>query len=174
MIKLFDPIVNKKEEKALIDTFRSHLWASGEGTNSVYNFEQKFKKYVGAKECVAVNSGTAALNLALSLIDIKHREVIVPSLTFVSTVNAIKLNHGIPVFCDIDPKTGCISVDNIKKNISKKTIAVLPVHFGGMPCNITKIDEVCQTRNQTVALLRSFQRAIALPTQRAFLFCCLV
>ena len=143
-IKLFDPHTGVEEKILIKKILDSHFWASGAGTNTVYEFEQKFKKYVNSKVCVAVNSGTAALNLALSLIDIKHREVIVPSLTFVSTVNAIKLNHGIPVFCDIDPKTGCISVDNIMKNISKKTIAVLPVHFGGMPCNITKIDEICK------------------------------
>ena len=91
MIKLFDPVADIKEEKIIIETLRSHVWASGSGTNTVYDFEQKFKKYVNAKECVAVNSGTAALNLALSVIDIKQKEVIVPSLTFVSTINAIKL-----------------------------------------------------------------------------------
>jgi len=143
-IKLFDPFIDRNEKNAINEVLKSHFWASGSGHGRVGKFEKSFRKFVGSRDCIAVNSGTAALNLALSLIDIKHREVIVPSLTFVSTVNAIKLNHGIPVFCDIDPKTGCISVDNIKKNISKKTIAVLPVHFGGMPCNITKIDEVCK------------------------------
>ena len=56
MIKLFDPFVGKKEEKILIQTLRGHLWASGAGTNAVYDFEQKFKKYVNSKECVSVNS----------------------------------------------------------------------------------------------------------------------
>ena len=99
---------------------------------------------MNAKECVAVNSGTAALNLALSLIDIKQKEVIVPSLTFVSTVNAIKLNHGIPVFCDVEPETGCISIEKMKKKINKKTKAVIPVHFGGFPCDLKKINELCK------------------------------
>jgi hypothetical protein len=49
MIKLFDPVVDIKEEKILINTLRSHVWASGSGTHAVYDFEQKFKKYVGAK-----------------------------------------------------------------------------------------------------------------------------
>jgi len=141
-IKLFDPTIGSREEQLLLDTLRSHYWASGAGTNLVYAFEEKFKKYVNAKECVAVNSGTAALNLALSLIDIKQKEVIVPSLTFVSTVNAIKLNHGIPVFCDIDPETGCISVEKMEKKINKKTKAIIPVHFGGFPCDLRKINDL--------------------------------
>ena len=143
-IKLFDPYVGVEEETSIKKILNSHFWASGAGTNTVYEFEQKFKKYVNSKESVAVNSGTAALNLALSLIEIKNKEVIVPSLTFVSTVNAIKLNRGIPVFCDIDVKTGCLSVENLKEIVSENTKAVLPVHFGGMPCNLTKIDEFCK------------------------------
>ena len=143
-IKLFDPVIDSKEEQLLLNTLRSHFWASGAGTNSVSAFEEKFKKYVNAKECVAVNSGTAALNLALSLIDIKQKEVIVPSLTFVSTVNAIKLNHGIPVFCDVEPEPGCISIEKMKKKINKKTKAVIPVHFGGFPCDLKKINELCK------------------------------
>jgi dTDP-4-amino-4,6-dideoxygalactose transaminase len=150
MIKLFDPVVDIKEEKILINTLRSHVWASGSGTHAVYDFEQKFKKYVGAKECVAVNSGTAALNLALSLIDIKQKEVIVPSLTFVSTINAIKLNQGIPIFCEIEPDTGCISIENIKKKISKKTSAILPVHFGGLSCDLKQISEICKNHKLTL------------------------
>ena len=157
MIKLFDPFVGKKEEKILIQTLRGHLWASGAGTNAVYDFEQKFKKYVNSKECVAVNSGTAALNLALSVIDLKNKEVIVPSLTFISTVNAIKLNQGIPVFCEVEPDTGCISVENIKKKISKKTCAVLPVHFGGLSCDLKQISEIC--KNHKLSLIEDAAHA---------------
>jgi len=150
LIKLFDPFVDKKEEKILLKTLRGHLWASGAGTNAVYDFEQKFKKYVKSKECVAVNSGTAALNLALSTIDIKQKEVIVPSLTFVSTVNAIKLNHGIPVFSEVEFDTGCMSIESVKKKISKKTCAVLPVHFGGLPCDLKKISDLCKSHRLTL------------------------
>ena len=76
--------------------------------------------------------------------DIKNREVIVPSLTFVSTVNAIKQNGGIPIFIDIDPITLCIDVSKIEKLISKKTCMILPVHFGGMPCNLDPIKSICK------------------------------
>lgn len=157
LIKLFDPFIDKNEEKILIQTLRGHLWASGAGRNAVYEFEQKFKKYVKSKECIAVNSGTAALNLALSAIDIRKKEVIVPSLTFVSTVNAIKLNQGIPIFCEVEPDTGCISVEDIKKKISKKTCAILPVHFGGLACDLKQISNIC--KNYKLSLIEDAAHA---------------
>ena len=68
-IKLFEPSTGKDEENAIKRVLKSKFWASGAGTGKVLEFEQKFKKYVNSKNCIAVNSGTAALNLAFSLID---------------------------------------------------------------------------------------------------------
>ena len=147
MIKLFDPHVGIEEENALKKTLHGHFWASGAGTNLVSEFEKKFKNYTKSDDCIAVNSGTAALNLALSLINIKNFDVIVPSLTFVSTVNAIKFNHGNPVFVDIDPKTGCLSTEKLEKLITKKTRAILPVHFGGISCNLKELTKICKNHN---------------------------
>jgi len=147
MIKLFDPFIGREEQEKIFQVLKSKFWASGSGIGNVLKFENQFKKYVGCKSCVAVNSGTAALNLALSLTDIRNKEVIVPSLTFVSTVHAIKLNQGIPIFTDIDAKTGCMSTENLQKLISKKTRVILPVHFGGIPCNIKKINDICNNHN---------------------------
>ena len=65
--------------------------------------------------------------------------MLVPSLTFVSTVHAILQNGGKPVFVDVDPTSLCIDVDDIKKRISKKTGAIIAVHFGGMPSNLKKL-----------------------------------
>ena len=143
-IKLFDPVIDKKEEYAIIKVLKSGFWASGAGIGNVLKFEKEFKKYIGSDECVAVNSGTAALNLALSLIDLKDKEVILPSFTFVSTVHAVIVNRGIPVFADIDPHTLCIDPDNIRKLITKKTKVILPVHFGGMPSDLLKITNICK------------------------------
>ena len=75
-IKLFDPVVGKKEEIAVRNVLHSHFWASGAGTNQVLKFETAFKKYTNANSCVALNSGTAALHLALSLIELNKKEVI--------------------------------------------------------------------------------------------------
>ena len=144
-IKLFDPSIGNEEKFLVNKVLDSKFWASGSGNGYVSEFENKIKKYIGCRNSIAVNSGTAALNLALSLVNIQNKEVIVPSLTFVSTVHAIKLNHGIPIFVDVDANTGCMSTENLEKLISNKTKAILPVHFGGMPCNIKKISDVCKS-----------------------------
>jgi dTDP-4-amino-4,6-dideoxygalactose transaminase len=107
-IKLFDPSINKSEYIALKKVLQSHFWASGIGNGEVEKFENKFLKYINSKSCVAVNSGTAALNLALSMYDIRNKEVILPSLSFVATANAILENGGIPKFADIDENTLCV------------------------------------------------------------------
>jgi len=146
-IKLFDPYIDNLEKKSIIETLESHYWASGDGSGNVRKFEKLFTKYVGAKESVAVNSGTAALNLALSLIDLKGKEVILPSLSFVSTAHAVILNGGIPIFVDIDPQTLCIDADKIKQSLTSKSRVILPVHFGGMPCNLNEIQKICKENN---------------------------
>ena len=142
MIKLFDPSISDDEINATTSVLKSKFWASGSGINNVQNFEKSFGKYVGAKETVAVNSGSAALHLGLSLFNLKNKEVLVPSLTFVSTVHAILQNGGIPVFIDIDPITLSMNIDEIKKKISKKTEAIIAVHFGGMPINLKKLKKI--------------------------------
>ena len=146
-IKLFDPHYGKAEEKAILKVLKSGYWASGSGLGNVENFEINMKKYLKSKNCIAVNSGTAALNLALSLIDIKNKEVILPSLTFVSTAHAIKVNGGIPKFVDVDSKSLCIDTNKIEAAITKKTKAILPVHFGGTPCDLDKIISLCKKFN---------------------------
>ncbi len=88
-IKLFDPHTDESEKIAVNRVLDSHFWASGAGGGEVQKFEKEFTKYTNSKSCVALNSGTAALNLALSMHDIKNREVILPSLSFVATANAV-------------------------------------------------------------------------------------
>jgi len=146
-IKLFDPVIGISEEREAVKILRSGYWASGAGSGKVLQFENKFREYLGSDQCIAVNSGTAALNLSLSLLNIKNKEVILPSLSFVSTAHAVTLNGGIPVFVDVDAKTCCIDPKQIKKAISKKTAAILPVHFAGMACNMDKILEMCEESN---------------------------
>ena len=141
-IKLFDPAIDEREVKKVVKTLMSGFWASGAGGGQVQEFEENFKKFINSKSCVSVNSGTAALHLAAALCDIKGKEVILPSLSFVSTAHAIMYNGGIPVFVDVDPHTLCIDPEEIKKKISKKTRCIIPVHFGGMPADIKKIQKL--------------------------------
>ena len=141
-IKLFDPVISGEEKKIIVNVLNSGFWASGAGTGYVDTFEKKIQKYIGSKDCIAVNSGTAALDLALSAINIKNKEVIIPSLSFVSTANAVISNGGKPIFAEIDPETLCIDPEDIEKKITKNTCAIVPVHFAGMPVNLTKINKI--------------------------------
>ena len=141
-IKLFDPITDREEEIAIMKVLKSGFWASGTGTGNVEKFEKKFQEYTGSKECVAVNSGTAALHLALSTMNIKNKEVIVPSLSFVSTAHSVLYNGGTPIFADVDPLTLCLDPEDVKKKIGEKTAAIIPVHFAGMPSNLNKLSTI--------------------------------
>lgn len=146
-IKLFDPIFGKNEERSILKVLRSKFWASGSGSGNVKIFEENFRKYVNANSCVAVNNGTSALHLALSLMDIKNKEVIIPSLSFVSTAHAVIYNGGIPVFVDVDETTLCIDPKKIEDKINSKTKVVLPVHFAGFPSELEKIKKICKKNN---------------------------
>ncbi len=143
-IKLFDPHTDESEKIAVNRVLDSHFWASGAGGGEVQKFEKEFTKYTNSKSCVALNSGTAALNLALSMYDIKNKEVILPSISFVATANAIIENGGIPKFVDIDENTLCIEPKKILKAISKRTKIILPVHFGGFSSNLKEISKLCK------------------------------
>ncbi len=146
-IKLFEPVIGKEESKKIIQVLKSGFWASGSGIGNVKSFEEKFQNYIGSKSCVAVNSGTAALHLALSLSDIKGKEVILPSLSFVSTAHSIVYNGGKPIFVDINPKTLCIDPEKVLEKISNKTKIILPVHFAGIPANLKKLKKISKDHN---------------------------
>jgi len=146
-IKLFDPVITSREEKNLLLALKSGYWASGGGSNFVNLFEEKFQEYVGAKSCVAVNSGTAALHLALSVADISKKEVILPSLSFVSTAHAALYNNAKVTFADIKRDTLCIDPDSVRKNITKHTKVILPVHFGGMPADLDVLQKLAHETN---------------------------
>ncbi len=143
-IKLFSPKLDNLEIKRVVKTLKSGFWASGAGIGNVLEFENNFKKYSNAQECVAVDSGTAALHLALKVLDINKKEVLVPSLTFASTVNAIKYNGGIPVFVDVNLETLCIDSVDLAKKITKESKIILPVHFGGHPCDMKLLKKIAK------------------------------
>jgi len=146
-IKLFDPKIDFNEKRNIKLVFDSHNWASGSGSNFVNSFEKKFVKYTGARSGIAVNSGTAALHLAVSNISKVKGEVIVPSLSFVSTAHCVLYSGHKVIFSDVDPLTGCIDPVDIEKKISKKTKAIIPVHFGGLVCDLKKILNIAKSHN---------------------------
>jgi dTDP-4-amino-4,6-dideoxygalactose transaminase len=143
-ISLFEPFVGKEEVDEASKVIKSKFWASGTGIGKVKEFENAFSKVVGCKDSVAVNSGTAALHLALESLNVEKTEVLVPSFTFVSSAHAAIYNKAKPKFVDVDESTLCIDIEDLEKKISSKTSVVIPVHMGGYPCNLEKIQKLAK------------------------------
>lgn len=137
MIQVFKPNLGQEELDALSEIFKSGWIGLGPKTTE---FEQKFAEYVGAKYAVGVNSATAALHLAcLSLGIGPGDEVLIPTMSFVSTAHAPVYCGATPIFVDCEPDTLCIDVNDMKQKITPRTKAVIPVHYGGHACDMEAI-----------------------------------
>jgi len=111
----------------------------------VPEFEEKFAQYVGSKRAVSTQSGTAALHMALYQLGIgEGDEVIVPSLTFIATINSVLFVRAKPVIIDVDPITWNIDPQEIREAVTKKTKAIIPVHLYGSVCNIEEMIEIAR------------------------------
>lgn len=114
----------------------------------IKEFEDAICNYVGAKYSVAVSNGTAALHMAISSLDISSsREVITSPITFLASANCVLYVGGKVKFADIDKKTACIDVDEIKKQITANTKAIIPVHYAGQSCDMEKIHQIAEEHN---------------------------
>ncbi len=117
----------------------------------VKQFEDTLTSYLKIVNPLALNSGTTALHLALDVAGIKEGdEVILPAQTFVATGLVILQQKAIPVFADINYLDGNISVESIKQKITSKTKAIMCVHWGGYPCDLTEINKLAKENNITV------------------------
>jgi len=145
MSKIFleDPNLGDLEKKYLIEAIDTN-WVSTVGP-FVPEFEERFARYIGAKKAVSTQNGTAALHMALYQLGIgEGDEVIVPSLTFTATINPILYVGAKPVIVDVDPITWNIDPQEIRKAITKKTKAIIPVHLYGSVCNIDEIMDIAR------------------------------
>ena len=134
------PYIGENEKKLISEVIDSG-WVS-QGVK-VAEFEKQFADYVGAQYAVATTSCTTALHAALSVSGIGHGdEVIVPSLSFIATANAVVHCGAATVFVDIDPMTCNIDVNKIEDAITKKTKAIMPVHQMGLPAEINSIHKI--------------------------------
>jgi len=114
-------------------------------------FESDFSKYTKAKYAIAVSNCTAALHLSLKVLGIKENdEVIIPDLTFVADANAILACNAKPTIVDINKNNFFLSISNLKKNITKNTKAIIPVHIYGQVCNIDEVLDVAKANNLKV------------------------
>jgi dTDP-4-amino-4,6-dideoxygalactose transaminase len=117
----------------------------------VAGFEEAFAQFVEAKHSVAVNSGTAALHLALLAAQVKpDDEVVVPSFTFVATAEAVVLCGAKPVFVDINPQTFNMDPEKLREAVSRKTKAVVPVDLYGLPADMQAISEIAEEHDLVV------------------------
>jgi dTDP-4-amino-4,6-dideoxygalactose transaminase len=135
---LSDVDLGREEEKEVLKVLRSKWLSTGPVTEK---FEKVFSDYLGGGFALAVSNGTAALHLALACMNLKQGdEVILPSLTFVATANAVLYVGGKPVFADIVSTEDLnISPQDIEKKVSKRTKAILVMHYGGYPCDMEPI-----------------------------------
>ncbi len=141
-VPLTDISFGPEEQEAVRRVLESGWISMGPETE---RFESEFADYLGIEHAVAVSSGTAALHLALLALGIgPGDEVIVPSLTFVATANAVLYTGAKPVFADITSlEDWNISPADIERKITEKTKAVIAVHYGGFPCRMDLIQAVC-------------------------------
>lgn len=139
------PFISEEEINEMVDTLRSGWLSMGPKT---IKFEEEFNKYIGAKKSVAVNSWTAAGHLTLEAFGIeKGDEVIVPTMTFPATAEIVCYFGAKPVIVDVDENTLNISLEEIEKAITSKTKAIIPVHYGGQPCDLDEIQQIAKTHN---------------------------
>jgi dTDP-4-amino-4,6-dideoxygalactose transaminase len=131
------PAIGDEEIEEVVAVLRSG-WI-GQGAR-VAQFEREFCAAIGAAEAVAVSSCTAAIHLSLLLAGVKPGdEVLVPDLTFVATATAVEHAGAIPVFCDVDARTLNVDLADCARRVTDRTSAVVPVHFGGLPCDVDAI-----------------------------------
>ena len=142
LIQVFKPSFGDEELEALRGPFETGWIGLGPKTAE---FEEKFAAYVGAKHAVGVNSATAALHLSCLALGIgAGDEVLVPTITFVSTAHAPAYCGATPVFVDVEPDTLNIDVEDIQRKLTPRSRAIIPVHYGGHACEMDSIWGIAQ------------------------------
>lgn len=143
-IPVLQPAIGQEEIDAVAEVMRSGWLGLGPKTEQ---FEQEFAAFAGSRFAVALNSGTAALHLAMEMLNIgPGDEVIVPPITFISTVHAVSYVGATPVFADVEPDTMNLSVEDIERKITNRTKAIIVVHLAGHPCDMDAIHALADSR----------------------------
>lgn len=144
------PIVTEKEIDSVVKVLKSKvLW--GAFGPQVKALEKEWAEYIGTKYCIATNSGTAALHIAVKGAGVvAGDEVITSALTFVASALSILHANAVPVFVDIDPRTFNIDPGKIESKITEKTKAIMPVHLHGLPADMDEINAIAKKYNLVV------------------------
>ncbi len=142
MIPVSKPCIGDRELAAIDPVLKSGWLGLGP---TVFNFEEALKKYLGAKNVIAVNTGTSALHIALDAVGVgPGDEVIVPSMTFVASIQPILLLGATPVFCEVQKENLLLDIEDVRKKITPKTKAIIPVHYCGNSCDMDSLLELAK------------------------------
>ena len=154
-VPFFNPYISKQDKIAVNKALNSTLLTDGP---TLQEFENKFSAFTKSKYGIGVSNATSALHLSLKSLGIgKGDEVIVPDMTFVATANSVLLSGATPVLADIDDDMN-LSVESIERSLTKKTRAIIPVHFAGKVCNIKKMKKIATSKG--LALIEDCAHAI--------------
>ena len=139
------PNIELSDKRAIETALKSNLLTDGP---ILRKFENEFCKFTGSKYAIGVSNATSALHLSLKSLGIgKGDEVIIPNITFVATANAVLYVDATPVLVDVNDYDINISIKSIEKSITKKTKAIIPVHFAGKSCDMLAIQKIAKKNN---------------------------
>lgn len=139
------PVLSGNERKYVLDCLDSN-WISSIGSY-ISKFEDQFAKYLGVKHAISTNNGTTALHVALLALGVKPGdEVIIPTVTYIATANAVSYCGAIPVLVDVDPVQLNISVTDLWAAITDRTVGIIPVHLYGHPACMPEILEMARAK----------------------------
>jgi len=138
------PIVDKNDRNAVLRVFDRGIF-SGFSAPETTALQNEWSEYLGRKDCLATNSGTSALHMALAALGVgPGDEVITSAFTFLASASCALHNNAIPVFVDIDPRTYNIDHKKIEEKITDRTKAIIPVHIAGLPADMNEIMEIAK------------------------------
>lgn len=141
-VPYFVPWINDEDKKNVLKSLGQRWLTNGP---ILKKFENNFGRYIGAKYSTGVGSATQALHLSMRALGVgPGDEVIVPTFTFAATANSVLYCGAKPVLTDVDYDTFNISPKQIEKNITKKTRAIIPVHYGGQSCDMNEIQRIAK------------------------------
>lgn len=134
--------LSEEEQQEVLKVMKSQMLTLLHG-EFVSKFEEEFARYIGVKHAIAVNTGTAALHIAIAALNIgPGDEVIVPPFTFIASASSILHNNAIPIFADIDDKSYTLDPNSVRDKITEKTKAIIPVHLAGIAADMSEIMDI--------------------------------
>ena len=145
------PVYDESDINAVVEVVRSGKWGNPDCADLVKSFEDEFASFCGTKYALACVNGSVALRLALIACNVKPGdEVIIPPYTFIATSTIVLEANCVPVFVDIDPDTYNLDPSKIESAITKRTKAIIPVHFAGQACDMDGIMAIAEKYNLKV------------------------